>query len=161
MPAVSNEVDWDSPVRVRKPFVFQACFVPVMEGAARSRSTDTHTLRLPALLKQCARPNTYFWTRFRISNARSLQDALSSANEHLTRHCVIEHLPCTCTGTSWHPSDSGSGRAGPHCEAVPSCSEPRSRNGSAQKCSLKCIACVSLKSACCRVNFKRERAGDE
>lgn len=54
MPAVSNEVDWDSPVRVRKPFVFQACFVPVMEGAARSRSTDTHTKIACVIKTMCA-----------------------------------------------------------------------------------------------------------
>lgn len=30
-----------------------------------------------------------------------------------------------------------------------------------RKCSLKCIMCRTLKSACCRVNFKRGQVGDE
>ena len=51
MPAVSNEVDYDSLGFIRKYSVFQKeCSMPVMEMAAASRSTNTDTRRLPALL---------------------------------------------------------------------------------------------------------------
>ena len=44
MPAVSNEGDYDSLVDIRKYFVLQKeCFLPVMEMAAQSRSTNTDT----------------------------------------------------------------------------------------------------------------------
>lgn len=51
-PAVSNEVDYDSLAYIRKYFVLQKeCFLPIMELAAQSRSTNIDTPRLPALLK--------------------------------------------------------------------------------------------------------------
>lgn len=50
MPAVSNEVDYDSLGFIRKCSVFQECSMPVMEMAAASGSTNTDTQRLPALL---------------------------------------------------------------------------------------------------------------
>lgn len=43
MPAVSNEGDYDSLVDIRKYFVLQECFLPVMEMAAQSWSTNTDT----------------------------------------------------------------------------------------------------------------------
>lgn len=52
MPAVSSEVDYDSSVYIEKYFVFQKeCFMPVVEMAAQSQSTNTDTPRLLALLK--------------------------------------------------------------------------------------------------------------
>lgn len=58
--------------------------------------THTHT-EITCVIKKCARPNTYFWTRSRVSHARHLQDASSSANERASDETLRHRAPAAHT----------------------------------------------------------------